>query len=332
VSFLSDSAERISLYATGRVSAQLPGLLFREQRSGDTGLNAHLEVTEDFPKAGKTIGLQVRSDEDTRPERSARGYICRGEMAHLVYWLQHAIPVVVMIHERKSGQILWEFVNAENIEIEGQEWELVVPYSQIYNAEAVAAISALPCYSPYLSRLALDRPWMELIEGGKVISLEVEEWINQPAARGTLRLCVCAADGAKESIYDWVFQTDADMPYVFRLPALFPWASLFVDEEFYRSKGVPGTGLDAGSPVPEGANPDEESAEASPIRPWSVEAGEIARFLLKLSLNELGKSFLTAERFLRRGEFPQPPLADLPKGRIDEVYKNGLKYRLHKKN
>ncbi|MDR2175954.1 MAG: DUF4365 domain-containing protein [Synergistaceae bacterium] len=317
----SDTAERIGLYTAGRVSAQLPGLLFREQRSGDTGLNAHLEITEDFPKAGKTIGLQVRSDENAHLEHGAEGYVCRGEMSHLVYWLQHAIPVIVMMHERKTGQILWEFVSAENIEIEGQEWELVVPCNQIYSAESVAAITALPSYSPYLSRLALDRPWMELIEGGKIVLLEAEEWINQPAARGTLRLCVCGADGAKESIYDWVFRTEADMPYVFRLPALFPWARLSVDEEFYRSRG-------ASAAV---SSEEGDGAEAAFIRPWSVEAGEIARFLLRLSLNELGKSFLTAERFLRRGEFPYPPPAGAAEGRIGEIYENGLKYTLYKK-
>jgi hypothetical protein len=336
VSFLNenDSAGRVSLYAAGRVSAQLPGLLFREQRSGDTGLNAHLEITEDFPKAGKTIGLQVRSDENTHLEHSARGYICRGEIPHLVYWLQHAVPVIVMIHERKSGQILWEFVSADNIEIEGQEWELVIPYNQIYNAEAVAAIAELPCYSPYLSRLALDRPWMELIEGGRNVSLEVEEWINQPSARGALRLCVCGTDGAKESIYDWVFQTDADMPYVFRLPALFPWADLSVDEEFYKSKGAYRSGrgaVDFSSEDRDGRNEGGEIAEEAFVYPWSVEAGEIARFLIRLSLNDLGKSFLTAERFLRRGEFPRPPLAGPAMSRTDEAYENGLKYRLYKK-
>jgi hypothetical protein len=157
---------------------------------------------------------------------------------------------------------------------------------------------------------------MELIENGKVVSLEVEEWINQPAARGTLRLCVGGADGTKESIYDWMFQTDADLPYIFRLPALFPWADLSVDGEFYRSRGASG---------------DEEESEAPPVRPWSVEAGEIARFLLRLSLNELGRSFLTAERFLRRGEFPRSPAGSV-KGKIGELYENGLKCRLYKKN
>ncbi|MDR1048783.1 MAG: DUF4365 domain-containing protein [Synergistaceae bacterium] len=312
---MNDTAERIALYAAGRISAQLPGLVFREQRSGDTGLNAHLEITEDFSKAGKTIGLQVRSDENTHLERSARGYICRGEMSHLVYWLQHALPVLVMLYEQKSDRILWEFAGAETVEIGSGEWELVIPYDQVYGPESVAAITAFPCYSPYLSRLALDRPWMELIEAGRPLLLEMDEWINQPSARGALRLCVCEPDGTKESLYDWPFQTNADMPYVFRLPALFPWADLSVDEAFYSDKGV---------------SQDGGFASAS-IRPWTVEAGEIARFLLRLSLNELGKSFLIAERFLRRGEFPMPQIAGMGKGGIDEAYEKSIKYRLHKK-
>ncbi len=306
---MNDIAERIGIYAASRISAQLPGLIFREQRIGDTGLNAHLEITEDYPKMGKAIGLQIRSDENTQLERSARGYVCRGEMSHLAYWLQHAIPVLVMIYEQKSDRILWEFAGADTIEVDGQNWELVVPYDHTYGLEAVAAISELPCYSPYLSRLALDRPWMELIEAGRNVTLEMDEWINQPSARGALRLCVGDIDGGRESVYDWMFQTDADMPHVFRLPALFPWANLSVDEEFYREKEV------------------NLSAELAPIRPWSVEAGEIAHFLLKLSLNELGKSFLITERFLRRGEFPRPSVM----GKISDGYENSIKFRLHKK-
>ena len=312
MSFLNDISERIGVYTASRITAQLPELIFREQRSGDIGLNAHLEITEGFPKMGKIIGLQIRSDEGARLERSARGYVCRGEMTHLAYWLQHAIPVLVMIHEQKSDRILWEFAGADTIEIDGQEWELVVPHEQVYGPEAVAPISELPCYSPYLARLALDRPWMELVETGRDIVIEMDEWINQPSARGTLKLCLCNADGTREAVYDWMFQTNADMPHVFRLPALFPWANLSVDEEFYREKGIVSS---------------EGMVDFAQIRPWIVDAGEIARFLLKLSLNELGKSYLITERFLRRGEFPRPSIM----GKVDDAYEDSIKYRLYKK-
>ena len=103
------------------------------------------------------------------------------------------------------------------------------------------------------------------------------------------------------------------MPYTFRLPELFPWANLSVDEELYRDKASAADGKSA--------------SDLAPIRPLTVEAGEIARFMLKLSLNELGKSFLMTERFLRRGEFPRPPNVK----NIDKSYEDGIKYRLYKK-
>ena len=310
---MNKMSERIGIYAANRISAQLQGVIFREQLSGDTGLHAHLEVTDHLTKMGKSIGLQVRSDENERMERSARGYVCRGDLAHLTYWLQHSIPVLVMVYEREADRVLWELASADTVDIDGQEWELVVPSDQVYGPEAVPAISALPCYSPYLARLAIDRPWMELVETGRDVLLEIDEWINRPSARGSLRLCVCNLDGTREAVYDWGFQIDTDMPYTLRLPELFPWANLSVDEEYYREKA---------SEVP-----IDSSYDLAPIRPWTVEAGEIARFVLKLSLNELGKSFLMSERFLRRGEFPRPSIM----GKINEFYENGIKYRLYRK-
>lgn len=304
---------RMGIYAASRISARLPGFIFREQRSGDTGLHAHLEVTDNFPKMGKSIGIQVRSAESERIERSARGYICRGELAHLTYWLQHSIPVLVMVYERETDRVLWEVANADTVDIDGQEWELVVPNDQVYGPEAVSAISSLPCYSPFLARLALDKPWMELVEAGRTLLLEIDEWINRPSTRVSLRLCVDDPSSSREAVYDWAFQIETDMPYAFRLPELFPWATISVDEEFYRGK------------APEAdAN---FSSDLASIRPWTVEAGEIAKFMLKLSLNELGKSFLMTERFLRRGEFPRPSII----GNIDKSYEDGIKYKLHKK-
>ena len=304
---MNDMADRIGIYAASRISVQLSGLIFREQRTGDTGLNAHLEITEAYPKMGKVVGLQIRSDESGTLERTARGYVCCGEMAHVAYWLQHSLPVIVMVYDRQRDRILWEVVSPETIEISGQSWELLVPHDQVYGSDSVGTISDLPCYSPYLARLALDRPWMEVIEGGRSILLEMDEWINQPSAMGSLRLCVLRESGDRESVFEWPFQTDADMPHVFRLPSLFPWALVEVDGPFYREKGV------------------ELSGQAGALLPWTVEAGEIARFQLRLSLNDLGRSFLMTECFLRRGEYPE----DNANWDFGEEYRKGIKFQIY---
>ena len=79
---------------------------------------------------------------------------------------------------------------------------------------------------------------MEIIEGGGGILLEMDEWINRPTAKGSLRLCVLQDNGGREAVFEWPFQTDADMPHIFRLPSLFPWALIEVDRAFYREKGA----------------------------------------------------------------------------------------------
>ena len=302
---MNDMGERIGVYAASRISARLPGVIFREQRGGDTGLNAHLEIIEAYPKMGKVVGLQIRSGDEDSLETTARGYVCRGEMSHLAYWLQHSLPVLVMVHDRRHDRLLWEVVAPDTVEITGQSWELLVPNDQVYGADSVETIADLPCYSPYLARLALDRPWMEIVEGGRGIVLEMDEWINQPTATGTLRLCVLGGDGEREAVFEWPFQTDADM----RLPSLFPWALVEIDEAFYRSKGA------------------EFPEQTGALFPWIVEAGEIARFQLRLYLNELGRSFLMTECFLRRGEFPE---WNSSRG-YGENYQKGIKFQIYER-
>lgn len=304
--FLSDLVGRIGVYAASRLTARLPGLIFRGQRSGDTGLDAHLEVVEDWPKTGKMVGLQVRSDSDRGVERTARGWACRGDMAHVAYWLQHSLPVVVMVHEQGRDRLTWEAVRPEALEISGQHWELLVPYDQEYGPEAVESIAELPCYSPWLARLALDRPWMQLVEAGRVLLLEMDEWLNQPSALGSARICVLGEGGQRESVHEWPFQTDPDMPHVFRLPSLFPWALIEPDRAFYQEMG-------------------KELSDAGGLGPWTVEAGEIARFRLRLSLNELGRAFLTTEQFLRRGEL----LPGERGGSFGAEYESGIKFQLY---
>ena len=64
----------------------------------------------------------------------------------------------------------------------------------------------------------------------------------------------------------------------------------------------------------DGAFYREKGAEPSgALFPWTVEAGEIARFRLRLSLNDLGRSFLTTEPAFVSHSFIQ---RSTPKGAI----------------
>lgn len=295
--------KRLGIYTAGRLTSRMLGLMFRAQREGSTGLNAHLEILSG-DNANRVAGLRICTSGDA--ERSARGYVCSGETETAAYWLQHSLPVVIMVYEHERGRILWEAVTTENLEIAGKRWEIVVPYENEYNEESEEIISNLTCTSPYLARLALDKSWIEMVYEGRELYLELDEWINQPSSRGNLRLCAGGADGG---VYQWPFQTSPDMPQVMSLPGLFPWASLHVDEDFYREKNL--------------HDPEPEA-----LVPYIVESGEIARFRLRLELNVLGRAFLAAEPFICRGIFPEA-MRSINYG---SEYESGLKFLLYNSN
>ena len=296
--------KRLGIYLADRLTARMPNLLFRAQREGSTGLNAHLEIVSENNNLGRVVGLKICTVDEC--EKSARGYVCIGEMTAAAYWLQHSLPVIVMIYDKEYDKILWEEITPDTLEVSGKKWELVVPYENEYGTEESAGkIANLTCTSPYLARLALDKAWIELIYEGREIFLELDEWINQPNSRGSLRLCVNGSDGG---IYQWPFQTSPDMPHVMRLPSLFPWAFMKVDEEFYREKGI-------------------NNIEPEVLAPYVIESGEIARFRFKLSLNELGRAFLTAEPYICRGHFPDTGHS----AGYGAEYESGLKFMLYDK-
>ena len=280
----------------------MTGLIFRTQLQGTTGLNAHLEITGDNPRV---IGLRVCSASELDNHKSSRGYVCSGETSIAGYWLQHSLPVIIMVYEPDKNRILWESVNIDNLEIAGRHWEIIIPYDNEYNEESARKIANLTCTSPYLARLALDKALIELINSGREVYLELDEWINQPSSRGNARICINNPDGG---VYQWPFETSPDVPQVLRLPALFPWASMSVDENFYRERN---------------ANYDSSS-----LAPYIIESGEIARFRFRLELNELGRAFLAVEPYICRGSFPA--LSQGQNISYGSEYESGLKFLLYR--
>lgn len=297
-----NNTKRLGVYAADRLSAKISGLIFRAQRDDYTGLNAHLEILpENLNAPSRIAGLRICTSDQT--ERSSRGYVCTGDTEMAAYWLQHSLPVVLMVYEHEKDRILWEAVTTDNLEVSGKRWELVVPYDNDYNEEAASHIADMTCTSPYLARLALDKAWIELVYEGRELFLELDEWINQPEARGNLRLVLGGQDGG---IYQWPFQTSPDMPHIMRLPALFPWANLKVDENFYREKNL-------------------HDPEPDALVPYVIESGEIARFRLKLELNALGRAFLAVDPYICRGNFPEVSMSS----GYGSEYESGLKFMLY---
>ena len=302
---MQEKNNRAGIYSVSRISDGLNEFIFREQVTGTTGIDGHIEVVRPSYKSSRILGVKVFIAEADNPKDV---YVCNGNRDHLIYWFQHSIPVLIMVYDSSAGKVFWEHLREDNIIVTELGWSINVPRSQEFNEEAIRSIYEIPSYSPNLSRMAVDRPWMDIIESG-VYKLFViaEENINRPTRKGILKIYVTDLDGKVEHIYAWPFFVNPDMPYVYRLNELFPWANISVDKDYYD--------------VQERGEENERDSLCN-IRPWMVEADEIAHFRLEMVLSELGRSYLYSDRFICNADYDQNKLT----GSFGRMYENGIKY------
>jgi hypothetical protein len=302
---LQEKNNRAGIYSVSRISDGLTEFIFREQVSGTTGIDGHIEVNRPSYKSSRILGVKVLPVDADNPRDY---YVCSGSRDQLIYWFQHSIPVLIMAYDSSIGKVFWEHLREDNIVLSGSGWSINVPRTQEFNEEAVRTIYEIPSYSPNLSRLAIDRPWMDIIESGNYkIFIIAEENINRPTGKGILKISITDPDGEVLHIYDWPFFIYPDLPYAYRFSELFPWADIRADKDSFD--------INAG-------NETSYNGTLCIIRPWIVEAEEIAHFRLEMRLNELGRSYLCADRYICNADYDENKLV----GSFGSIYEKGLKY------
>jgi hypothetical protein len=105
--------------------------IFREQIKNDLGIDAHIEITNELRQGtGRIIGAQIKAGPSYFQEPTENGFIFRGKSKHLDYWLNHSLPVIVILCNTTTEICYWVEVNRTNvIELE-KGWKIIVPTSQ----------------------------------------------------------------------------------------------------------------------------------------------------------------------------------------------------------
>lgn len=281
----------------------------REPPAPDYGIDLYVEAAVDGVPNGRMLGVQIKGGASFFTETTDSGVVFRGEQRHLEYWLGHSLPVVVVLYDPGDETILWQAVTPETARPTGQGWKLIVPRSQRLDASGAAVLQELVADDPYTSRLnalRADLGWMRLVRDGGRVWIEVEEWVNKTSGRGSITLVGERAGGGERlerarGVYLGL------LPYEEVIPRLFPWADLEVDEDLYADKEGELWELEEGTYDSEdgrtimvGTNFEEwrEMRGLTGLRPYEVEADELARWRLIVELNELGRSFLLVDGFL----------------------------------
>jgi Domain of unknown function (DUF4365) len=286
--------------------------VFREQPTEDYGIDAHVEVVDGEDLPGRLLALQIKSGKHWFREPADGGWWYRPDEDHVTYWTNHSLPVIVVLYNPASKRCHWQLVTSRTLERSRTGgWKLLVPQAHVLDASAAAVWRAAADGDPYelrLRELRLAKPWMDMLAAGTRLVVDFAEWINKSSGRGTVSIGIDHEDGNEpEELVIWHFFV-GPANYAETVPKLFAWANAHVHEETY-----------------DDAEYDQYEAECSiwdegdqfftmsfdewrrglvamGIRPYNNTAGEVDRYRLELTLNELGKAFLVVDTFAMEGD------------------------------
>lgn len=301
--------ERLGVAAADYFFSQ-QGWLFREQPTHDYGIDAHIEIVVDEKPTGKLVALQIKSGKSFFSEETEDAYIFRTDDQHVAYWVNHSMPVVLLLFDPDTKQAYWQSISREIIESTGKQWKISVPKENILqdSARTLNGFASLTQPEPYirrLNRLRVDRRWMDLIAGGADVRVEFDDWVNKSLPRYQITI---STDGEEEK---WPTMYAPGVGIEAMLAHFFPWADFSLDEEAYYEFARAQWDLECYS------GRDQETGEVyytqsfeewheSPdeIVPVS-ENGETATYSLILSLNDFGRSFLEIDDYLADPDAPE---------------------------
>jgi hypothetical protein len=287
--------------------------LFREQPTDDYGIDAQIEIVDGEDVSGRLLALQIKSGTSRFQEQGPGGWWFRPNAEHVAYWLNHSLPVAVVLYDPDTKHCYWQLVNRQTLQQTSTSgWKLLVPRDQVLDASASDALRDAAEGDPYTLRireLLLAKPWMETLNNGKRLVVDIEHWINKTSGRGAISLGVDNEDGQEpENFASWStivgLHSPADL-----VPRLFAWADVHVHEETYDDAEYDEYKAECVITDNEGDSFTTETFDAwrcsrvAPgLRPYANASGEVDYWRLELTLNELGRAFLVVDKFGTEGE------------------------------
>ena len=319
---MANSKERIGVHHCAEI-AERNNWLFREQPIDDIGIDAHMEWVEMNGISRQLLAVQIKSGESWFREQKDGHIIFRGiNERQYNYWTMNSLPCIVVLFNPADNMCIWQKLTSKTIERtnngKGKGYFVRVPIKQVFLDEfandSLISFSNLPEYITNYNFLLSQKKFMEIIRDGGTVKLHSTEWVNKSSGKGDTELIV--DDGKTIQKYSFPYWFPYT-PYTMVFPKLFPWATFSADEDFlYDNDECLWHELNCYYDREEhewlivGDSFEEFRKKLDPFR--SIDhMGEVAEYMLILTLNELGKSFLNVNEFVSHS---QPYAGTRPEG------------------
>lgn len=128
----SSRIDRIGIQTVG-LQFESAGYIFREQETSDYGIDAQIEVIDGESVTGQLIAIQIKSGSSWFKEKYDGGYVFRGKQKHLDYWLDHSLPVLIILCNTETSICYWQTITATNVIHTKKSWKINIPNYQRIN-------------------------------------------------------------------------------------------------------------------------------------------------------------------------------------------------------
>ena len=319
---MANSTERMGVYHCGKI-AECNNWMFREQPVDDVGIDAHMELMESSGKARQLLALQIKSGTSWFKEKRADCIIFRDiNERQYNYWTTNSLPCIVVLYNPDDDMCIWQKLTTEAIERtsdgKGKGFFVKVPLTQVFldnsSNEKLLSFTNLPEHITNYNFLLSQKNFMQIIQDGGEIKLHSSEWVNKSSGRGNTELIVDDGKSIEKYSYPYWFPYT---PYTMVFPQLFPWADFSADEDFFEEDDESNWreyhcyyDKEEDEWLLVGDTFEEFRRKLSPMRSIN-HLGEVAEYMMILSLNELGRSFLSVDKFVSQN---RPYAEARPKG------------------
>ncbi len=310
---MANTIERIGINHVGEI-AERNNWMFRDQPVNDIGIDAHIEFVDSSGKPKQLLALQIKTGESWFKEQKDNCVVFRDiNERQYKYWTMNSLPCIVVLYNPDDNTCIWQKLTTETIERtkdgEGKGFFVKIPLSQTFlnelSNEKLLSFTNLPEHIINYNFLLSQKEFMRIIQNGGEIKLHSSEWVNKSSGKGETELIVDDGKTIQKYSYPYWFPYTS---YKMVFPRLFPWANFSADEEFFEEHDESlwrelhcyydeedGEWLNVGDTF------DEFRRKLDPMR--SIDhAGEVAEYMMKLSLNDLGKAFLMVDEFVSKNQ------------------------------
>lgn len=127
--------------AISNMRISMLGHQFREQPTNDVGIDAHVELVDIATNTatGQLIALQIKGGPSYLKERTDQGFTYRGNLAHLEYWLNHSLPVFLILVDTVQERAYWQEISDITVEKLDKGWKVTVPFTNVLDITFVNA-------------------------------------------------------------------------------------------------------------------------------------------------------------------------------------------------